>query len=142
MCNFLFVAADWELPALDWDESARGVHVRELGDNAAIVRNWLTKGFVYEIGSRHGCGCLFALDRDWLALEDEDLLNEWRESREDFRKLAEYLDHAIKLAGPVETYSGWDFWLPPLERRSITVENLVDETFIFDERQLFTVSGF
>jgi hypothetical protein len=140
VCNFLFIAADRTLPALDWNEDAPAVHLRKPEESPAVVREWLSKAFIYEIGSHDGCGCPFSLPYEVLDLDDTDLSREWNEGREAFRQLAKYLDQAISIAGTVELYNGFDYWLPPLERRSIKVGELTGEQFIFEERQLLIVN--
>jgi hypothetical protein len=141
MCNYLFVAADHPLPTLAWNEESPCVYVTEASDpELAAVRHWLTKPFIYDIGSHLGCGCPFSCEPNWDNPSEDDL-REWSENRRDFGQLATYLEGAIALAGPVEVYNGFDYWEPPLQRRSISIRDLRGDRFVFDERELVTVQG-
>lgn len=140
MCNYLFIAADQPLPTIEGNEEELEFYVTDAdaGDVNAI-RPWVIKPFVYDVGSHIGCACPYCFEPNWDDPTTEEL-QEWNENREDFRKLLAYLRSAIQLAGPVEVFNGWEYWLPPLEVRSVSIQDLMGEKFVFDERQLLTVS--
>src|SRR5580704_11102490 len=133
MCNFLFAAADQPLPALEWDEEHPSVYLSTPQEaELKAIRSWLTKPFVYHVGSHEGCGCPFCYELDWEQITEEELV-EWNTNREDFHQLAAYLEAAIISSGPVELYNAWDYWDPPLERRSISIRDIRGDRFVFGE---------
>jgi hypothetical protein len=104
------------------------------GVDLEIVRKWLTKPHIYDIGSHMGCACPFADDSGWDNPTEEDLKN-----REDFRQLAAYLEIAVAVAGPIELYNADEYWNPPEHRRAISIQDLLGDRFVFEERELVLV---
>ena len=139
MCNFLFIASDLPLPSLPWEEDNPGVHILKSSECENV--KCLTKPHICEIGSHAGCGCAFVF-----ALWDpnnppnDDEIRESNENREDFRQLSAYLERVGAKTGKVELYSAWDYWLPPLIRREVSLDTLQGEGFEFKDRELLVVN--
>lgn len=139
MCNYLFVGSDGLLPEVAWNENSPGFYVAPARESeATIVRAWFTKPFLYDVGSHMGCACPFADEVDWDNPTEADLAA-WCESREDFRQLAAYLQRALLLLDSVEVYNAFDYWEAPARRRSIVPHDLLQDRFVFEEREFVTV---
>lgn len=112
------------------------MYVDEERDQDHPVRKFVTKPFLYNVGSHMGCGCPFGSEPELRNPTEEDLLD-----RRDFRLSVDYVRAALGSCRTVEFYGGWDYWEPPLERRTIAVEEILRDNFFFDERELISVNS-
>ncbi len=100
------------------------------------VLKYVTNPFLYSVGSHMGCRCPFGSEPDIESPGDEDLLD-----RRDFQLLADYVQTALNSCARVEFYGGWDYWEPPLKRKTIARKEILNDNFFFDERELITVAS-
>ena len=114
------------LPVRIFTSQTRRVSLASASDSARLI---------YEVGSHMGCGCASICELDGDNVSESDL-KEWRASREDFRRLADYLTHVIPVHGPVELYNAEDYWKPPGIRRLISIHDLLQERFTSPPAQL------
>jgi hypothetical protein len=138
MCNYLFLASDKPLPLVAGNEIP-GLTVTEEADPRQVPNGVFTKPHIYHLGSHLGCSCPYCFEPDWNQ-PTEDELREWNDNREDFRQLVAYLDAALAISRPLELYNGEDYWLPPLIRRTILLDVVKAQRFVFHEREFLTVS--
>jgi hypothetical protein len=115
MCLFIYVASDYPLPEIPWNEKNPAFFVTsEIGSEAECVRNNFTKPYVYYAGSHEGCGCGFGYDTDY---ELENMMKDYPDDlakakaenaarRESIYRLREYLEVAVE-SGDVELYAPW-----------------------------------
>jgi hypothetical protein len=97
---------------LPWNQECAGVFVTEPSEvDLKCVRDWLTKPFVYDIGSHQGCACPFIFQLRGNPPSEEALLERDAASK-DFRDLAAYLETILATIGVVEIYNAWDYWEP------------------------------
>jgi hypothetical protein len=137
MCMTVYLASDRPLPLIAWDESAPAFWVGELPEWSQAVHRQFTKPYVYYIGSYHGCGCGFRYAR-WPGVDEDP--GEIAAGRESMHHLAEYLKAATR-DGPVELYICWagDEEAEPEHHAMVSLTQVGDESFAFEERQLLTV---
>ena len=103
MCWVLYLAADGVLPLRPFDPEAPAFNVAGLDEHDLPVRSRFGKRFVYRVGSQTLCGCGF--DRDQANPDHPDELPATVAS---LGALREYLQEAVRTAGPLELYACWD----------------------------------
>ena len=111
-----------------------GLIVAAEQDRQHPVREWLTGQYLYDVGGPEGCGCIFSFEPHTEATPERQ--QAWSAV---MRQLAQYLAEAVAHAGPIQLYTGWDWWEPPLIRRSLHAPDLADGVFVFEERDLVHV---
>lgn len=135
MCMHLFLAAEKPLPLVACNKQKPGLHLSECEEKVASgLREIFFGQYLYDVGSHAGCACPFGFEPDWENPKPSDL-GQWQENREDFRQLIEYLHRALQMVGTIEIYAGEEFWFPPLVHRSITIDEISADRFIFNERE-------
>jgi hypothetical protein len=105
MCMMVYVASDYPLPTLAWDEARPGFHVAELSDRDEPVGRQFSKPCVYYVGSHEGCGCGFQYGQYEGIEVDPAELTAARDSR---RRLSEFLAVALQHQSVVELFACWD----------------------------------
>lgn len=58
----IYLAADRNLPLVDWNEADPGFYIKEIGESDNHVRHQFTKTKIYWLGSHMGCSCGFKFD--------------------------------------------------------------------------------
>lgn len=137
MCMMLYLASEKPLPLVTWDKENPKFHVKELDEQAKVVRKQFSQTHVYYLGSHQGCGCGFSYGQyDYGEAEE-------RAAHESVRRLSEYLSQAIHIAGPLELYSCWDGdqEAEPEFQESITPKEIGGEAFWFQERQFTKITN-
>lgn len=102
MCWVLYIAADEPLPLRAFDSEAPAFNVADLTEHELGVRVQFSKPHVYALGSHTRCGCGF--DR---GQAHPDRLEELAATRASLGALRDYLNEAMRVAGPVELYACW-----------------------------------
>jgi hypothetical protein len=138
MCMVVYVASDYPLPMLAWDQTNPQFHVTELSERTEPVRRHFTKPCVYYVGSHEMCGCGFQYG-EYEGYEEEADLPAKRESR---RRLAEFLSVALQHQPAVEVYACWDGdeGLAPDHTGRVRPSELVQSRTFFREREFLVVS--
>ena len=104
MCMVVYIASDYPLPTLAWNQERPGFHIAELSELEEPVRRQFSKPFVYYAGSHEMCGCGFQYGEYEGYDEDADLPQK-RASRQ---QLAEFLAVALQHQPEVEVFACWD----------------------------------
>ncbi|GGO40210.1 hypothetical protein [Deinococcus humi] len=138
MCNFLFLASSRPLPLLPAREEELEFYVTELKDREKSVLEWFSEPNAYFIGSYSGCSCPFECEYDWDD-PDPDELEDIAKGRRDFSLLASYLRQAVQEGAKLQLYNAWDYWLPPVQVMDLKIDSLMQERFVFSDRQLYHV---
>jgi hypothetical protein len=105
MCLLVFVASDYPLPTLPWDQSKPRFHVTELTERDEPVKDKFSKPYVYYAGSHKRCGCGFQYGEYESFEEDTAALAAAQDSR---RQLTEFLAIALQHQQTVEVFACWD----------------------------------
>jgi hypothetical protein len=134
----VYVASDYPLPTLAWDQANPRFHVTELPERAEPVRRHFSKPCVYYAGSHEGCGCGFQWG-EYEGYGEEDDLPAKQDSR---RRLADYLSVALQHQPAVEVYACWDGdeGLPADHTGRVHPRDLTRGRTFFRERELLVVS--
>lgn len=136
MCMMVYVASDYPLPALAWDQARPNFHVIELDDREEPVRCRFSKPYVYYVGSHEGCGCGFQYG-EYTGFEEADLAQR-QASR---RCLAEFLAVALQHQLEVELFACWDGdqSAPPEHRGRLRPMDLIRDRTFFREKEFLVV---
>jgi hypothetical protein len=136
MCMMFYLASDYPLPTLAWDESRPGFHVAELTDRDEPVRRQFSKPCVYYAGSHEGCGCGFQYG------EYESDSAELAATRESRRRLAEFVAIALQHQSEVELFACWDGdqAAEPEHRGRMRPADLARDPVYFQEKELLVIS--
>lgn len=139
MCMMVYVASDYLLPILEWDEARPGFYVAELTDRDEPVRRQFSKPCVYYAGSHEGCGCGFQYGQYEELQGDPTELAATRESR---RRLAEFVALALQHQAEVELFACWDGdqAAEPEHRGRLRSADLAHERACFREKELLVIS--
>jgi len=139
MCLLVFIASDYELSTLPWEQAQPRFHVTELTERDEAVRRKFSKPHVYYAGSHEGCGCGFQYG-EYEGYEEEADLPDKKNSR---RRLAEYLAVALQHQTAVELFACWDGdqAVEPGHRSRIRPADLLQGRTFFQERELVVVAG-
>jgi hypothetical protein len=131
----VYVASDYPLPSLAWDEARPAFHVAELPEADEPVRGQFSEPHVYAVGSHEGCGCGFQYGQ-YDGSDDDPAA---RDSR---RRLAAYLAVALQHQSAVELYACWDGdqTAPPEHGGRVRPVDLVRDRTFFREKELLVVS--
>ncbi len=138
MCMMVYVASDYPLPILAWDQDNPRFHTADLSKQHEPVRRHFSKPCVYYVGSHERCGCGFQWGESE-GDEDQDDLPAKQESR---RRLAEFLAGALQEQPTVEVYSCWDGdqAAPADHNDRVRPAELLERRTYFCERELLVVS--
>jgi hypothetical protein len=138
MCLLVFIASEYELPTLSWDQEQPRFHVTELTERDEPVRSKFSKPHVYYAGSHEGCGCGFQYG-EYDGFEEEANLLDMQNSR---RRLAEYLVVALQHQSAVELFACWDGdqAAEPDHRSRIRPADLLKGRTFFQEREFLVVA--
>ena len=94
--------SDCELPLVSWNESNPGVYLTAAAESDRSVLDWVTKTYVYDIGSFDGCAC--ALDFEPLSESPgEKDIRAWNEGRQGLGELAKYLRRVVPSLGDLNS---------------------------------------
>jgi hypothetical protein len=145
MCTFIYLAADVELPEIDWDKEKPVFSVQKLGrleEGDQVLQSVFTKPYIYFAASdaEWNCGCNFSYGI-YPPLDEEDIANE-ESRRESIRSLRDFLAMAVE-HGSVELYAE-DVGNPEIEkvevaRRVVIPDFFGGDSFEFGERELLIV---
>ncbi|MDB5342634.1 MAG: hypothetical protein JWP89_1011 [Schlesneria sp.] len=138
MCMMVYVASDYPLPTLAWDQDNPRFHTADLSKQDEPVRRHFSKPCVYYVGSHDRCGCGFQWGEDE-GFEDEADLPAKKESR---RRLAEFLVGALQDQPAVEVYACWDGdqAAPANRNERVRPAKLPESRTFFRVRELLVVS--
>jgi hypothetical protein len=136
MCMMVYVASDYPLPTVAWDETRPRFHVTELSGRDEPVRRQFSKPWVYYVGSHEGCGCGFQYGE----FEEDDAA--WAAAQDSRRRLAEFLAVALQHQVAVELFACWDGdqAAEPEHRGRVRPVNLMHDRTSFREKELLVVS--
>src|SRR5262245_2730047 len=137
MCMMVYIASDYALPTLAWEQTRPRFHVTELSERDEPVRRQFSKPYVYYAGSHEGCGCGLQFG-EYPGYEEADLADK-QESR---RRFAEFLSVALQHQPVVEVYACWDGdqAAEPDHRGRVRPADLLRDRTFFRERELLAVS--
>lgn len=142
MCIAVYIASDYALPTIGWDEAKPAFHVMPLEFPVGNLRQYFSKPILYSVGSHHGCGCGFAAyeyfddQGDWVKEDDP-------QARAARHGLALFLTAALRLQDTVEVIiccSGNEVF-PPQRRGQALPDDFLDDSTLFDLSQLIVVSA-
>jgi hypothetical protein len=139
MCIMVYVALDYPLPTVAWDEARPRFHFTELSDRDEPVRRQFSKPWVYYVGSHEGCGCGFQYG-EFEEFEGDDAT--WAAAQDSRRRLAEFLAVALQHQVAVELFACWDGdqAAEPEHRGRVRPANLMHDRTFFREKELLVVS--
>ena len=139
MCMLVYVASDYQLPTLAWDENHPNFHVSELSAREEPVRRQFSKPCVYYVGSHQGCGCGFQYGQ-YEELEDDPA--EITAARDSRQRLAEFLAVALQHQAEVQLFACWDGdqGAEPEYRGRVRPADLALDRFFFREKELLVAS--
>ena len=139
MCIVVYVASDYPLPTIAWDQNKPAFHVSELTERDQPVRQQFSKPLVYKAGSHQGCGCGFQYGEYEEYGEDANELAAAKDSR---RRLVDFLCVALQHQSAVELFACWggDEGKPPEHRERLRPENLLKDRTFFHEKELLVIS--
>lgn len=138
MCVMVYIASDYPLPIMAWDQDNPRFHTADLSKQDETVRGHFSKPYVYYVGSHERCGCGFQWGENEES-EDEDDLPAKQESR---RRLVEFLAGALQDQPAVEVYACWDGdqAAPANRDEQVRLAELLEHRTFFRERELLIVS--
>jgi hypothetical protein len=105
MCMMVYVASDYPLPTLAWDEDRPGFYAEAVSERESSVRRQFKKPCVYYVGSHQGCGCGFDWDVFEGVAEDDAEFTDARDSR---RRLSDFLAVGLQHQQEIELFACWD----------------------------------
>ncbi len=135
----VYLASDYPLPTLTWNEAHPAFYVTELDDRHQPVRGQFSKPCVFYAGSHEGCGRGFQYgEYEGFDREPEDLAA----AQDSRRRLAEFLALALEHQSEVELFACWDGdqAAEPEHRGRVTPADLVRDRTYFREKELLTIS--
>jgi hypothetical protein len=146
MCFVLYAGTRSALPRKEWQKSAPGPNIQSLTDHDAAIKGHFSNPEVQYIGSTSGCGCDFPhatlRNSSWPEIGYQDLRYPERAAIENENKQA--LVDLLRASGEpvVELYGVWDgdFADEPRAHENITIEQILDPTFLFKERGFYRVA--
>ncbi len=105
MCLAVYIASDYELPEIGWDESDPKFFVEIIDSHEARIDKHLKLPNVAYARSNQGCGCGFLKPVDM----PEELLepNELKEFQANYDALASYVQNMKKSGASCEIYVCW-----------------------------------
>jgi hypothetical protein len=135
----IYVASDYPLPTLAWDETRPCFHVTELSARDEPVRRQFSKPCVYYAGSHERCGCGFQYGEYEGFEEDVAASAAARNSRQ---RLTEFLAMALQHQLAVELFACWDGDQAAEQEHRCRVRpaDLVGNRTFFREKELLVVS--
>jgi hypothetical protein len=135
----VYVASDYALPTLTWDEARPSFHVEELAERDQAVRRQFSKPCVYYVGSHEGCGCGSQYSASEGIDEDPSELSAAIDSR---RRLSEFLAVALQHQQEVELFACWDGdqSAEPEHRNRLRPADLIRTRTDFHEKELLVLT--
>jgi hypothetical protein len=139
MCMMVYIASDYPLPTLAWNDARPGFHITDLMEAHSPVRRRFSKPYAYYVGSHEGCGCGFQVGQYAACDEDATALAAGQSSR---RLLVDFLKVALQHQQTVELFACWDGdqGAEPEHRTTIGPQALLDERTYFLEREWMLIS--
>jgi len=140
MCTRVFIAADRPLPVVTWREEEPSFHTSEINEADEWVKPYLSKPFIYFVGSHLGCACGFMYGfRDIKNEEDQQNENDGIRS---VRQLSEYLK-SVTRDGPVEvlTFDGANWDDKPEAKKIVSPSFFGGEVFDIEGLNIFIVKS-
>lgn len=101
MCLMLYLGSDVPLATIAWEPDHPPLHVAELDERDAVVRQHFSKLLVYYIGAHGGCGCGFAAGSADDNTSNPDIFRPRQ-------LLAEFTRKALQMQNDVEFFACWD----------------------------------
>lgn len=143
MCQMLYMATEgdqaiWQSPEL---------RVEEVEASRAAIRQWFSLPVVRFIGAYTGCSCGFpsVIAEEPVEYFEGMVLGDQDREAElgSVRSLLRYMKNQLAAADHVELYPVWEGeeGQPPKGVINIRVETVVPETFFFNQRFLYRVTG-
>ena len=145
MCFALYAGTEKAIPEQKWNKDAPDLFVQALSERDAKIKDHFTKSEVQYIGSTSGCGCDFPhvslQNGSWPVFDDDEEDPEW-EAKDKYNR--ESLVTLIRKLGEesIELYGVWDgdFSEIPKIRETISVQTILDPSFLFKEQGFYTVA--
>ena len=133
MCLAVYIATTQEIPLIAWDKQNPAFHIKAL-DHHSHVRKQFDLENVYYAGSNEGCGCGF--------LKDGVVGEELERTKTNYLRLAEIVRSAQEKGIQVQIFSCWegDQSAIPESRKQISLENLLADDFVFEEKAFYDVA--
>ena len=137
MCMVVYIASDFPLPLVQWNDEQPEFHVTELtvGENDGKVRSQFSKPYIYYVGAHTGCGCGFEYGK-YPGYEENV-----EENRQSVFRLSQYLIKAVEQNETIELFACWDGDQAekPVKRGRITPLEIGGESFWFEEKEFLLV---
>ena len=130
MCLAIYLASQFELPLIDWDEKNPAFYAKLTGSrDAGVKRQFRWPNIIY-LGAAEGCGCGFILD----GAEPEKL----PQIRADRQKLVDYVRVALQSDPALQIFGCWegDQEMSPTRTVRISLKDLSTYEFEMNERIL------
>ena len=141
MCFFLYLASDNKLETEEWEEKNPKVVISSKGDISFVETEKFTKENIYFVSSSEGCGCGF---RQKFDVEYPDYLEIEQKVEKDKnqQQLFELMQKVLKNEEYIELVGCWDGdQESEIEfRREIKLEELLEESFFFREKEFIKVT--
>jgi hypothetical protein len=135
MCLAVYLASDQPIPLIQWNNLEPSVSIQTLHERDRFVQNKFTYSNTYYVGSHEGCGCGFL--KNWLEGE------EFEEHQVNYSILANIIQKAVSQGSKAELFVCWegDQDQLPIRSEEITVEELGNPAFEFEEKVYYRVIG-
>lgn len=144
MCFVAYIGTERPIPRKTWDKGMADLSVESLTERDSPIRNHFSKPEVQYVGSTSGCGCDFphisTQNGAWpFFADDEDDPEGDAKDRDNRKRLVDLLRKTGEEV--VEFYGVWDgdFADPPKAREVISLETILDPTFMFKEQGIYRI---
>ncbi len=140
MCMMVYIAADFPLRVVAWNQADPAFYTKPLASDEERVRGQFSKPHLVYAGSYEGCGCGFQLGEYPIEYSEPDEISQRRRSLLEF---AAYLRGELTRVGAVELFACWDGdqEASPEHRRSLTPSALESDDFYFLQKELSTIES-
>jgi hypothetical protein len=140
MCIMVYLAADWPLREVAWNDASPAFYTAPLAPDEECVRRQFSKPHLIYAGSYEGCGCGFQLGEHPFEYLEPGEISQRRKSLRDF---AAYLRDELPRVGSLEVFVCWegDQESPPERHRSLTASVIESDSFFFLQKELSMIEA-
>lgn len=147
MCFVMYIGTDDPLPTIPWREDDPHLNTADLTDHDSGVVKHFSKPFTKYLGSEQSCGCGFRnvncqggeWPEEWLIGKEKDY--DGTSQDQIHQELYDFVFKLLQADRTIELYGCWDgeFESSAECRDKLEVNKLLDHSFFFRERCLYTV---
>lgn len=147
MCFVLYIGTDDPLPTIPWQENDPHLNTADLTEHDRAVAKHFSKPYTKYLGSEQGCGCGFrnvscqdgVWPEEWLIGQEKDY--DGTSEAKIHQELHDFVLKRLHDNRTIQLFGCWDgeFELPVVCRDNIEINKLLDHSFFFRERCLYTV---